>query len=334
MSPSIEAFTKPISEEMPSGENLEYDPQFQEMEVLFQTKPESSLEGIEKEDEGQDWKGVEKLATGLLGKTKDLRVQVYAIIASIHTRDLLVFRDNLRLLKIFLQEYWDTVHPQLDPEDDNDPTLRRNTLEMLNEHSLITMALERVKLVELKGMGQYGLREVDLAQGKEAPGKGEEVPDINAIRQAFANSDGEYLDALRLAVDDSRELLVEMDLVWKEKAGDPEGLSLNLAAKVLLKISAVLDEFMPSPSAGDVASEEGEPGSPAPVPGAINRRADVVRVLDSICEYYSVNEPSSPIPLLLRRAQRLVEKSFMEILEDMVPDGVQQAKIVSGKTDD
>jgi type VI secretion system protein ImpA len=39
------------------------------------------------------------------------------------------------------------------------------------------------------------------------------------------------------------------------------------------------------------------------------------------------------VPLLLRRAQRLVEKSFMEILEDMVPDGVSQAKIVSGKSD-
>ena len=196
------------------------------------------------------------------------------------------------------------------------------------------MALERVKLVELKGMGQYGVHEVDLALGKEVPGKGEEVPDINAIRQAFAHSDGEYLGALRVAVDESRELLVEMDLVWKEKAGDPEGLNLHLAAKALGDISEVLDEFMPSPSAGDMAPEEGEPGSPAPVPGAINRRADVVRVLDSICEYYSVNEPSSPIPLLLRRAQRLVEKSFLEILEDMVPDGVKQAKIVSGKTDD
>jgi type VI secretion system protein ImpA len=67
--------------------------------------------------------------------------------------------------------------------------------------------------------------------------------------------------------------------------------------------------------------------------GAINSRADVIRVLDKICDYYSVHEPSSPIPLLLRRAQRLVEKTFLEILEDMVPDGVNQAKIVSGSTD-
>jgi type VI secretion system protein ImpA len=337
MSPSIEALSKPVSEEMPSGENQEYDPQFREMETLFQTKPESSLEGVETDDDGPDWKGVEKLTRVLLKKTRDLRVQVYAVIASIHTSDLLVFRDNLRLLKIYLEEFWDTVHPQLDPEDNNDPTLRLNTLEMLNERSLIAMALERAKLVELKGMGHYGLREVEIAKGKETAGEGEEIPDINAIRQAFARSESEYLDALRLAVSESGELLVEMDSIWKDKAGDKEGLSFNVAQKALQKIGSVLDEFMPSPSAsedGDIASTPGEPGRAPAMSGAINSRADVVRVLDKICEYYTVNEPSSPIPLLLRRAQRLVEKSFLEILADMVPDGVKQAKIVSGNTDE
>jgi len=337
MSPSIEAFRKPVSEEMPSGENLEYDPQYQEMENLFETKPESSLEGYDKDDGGPDWKGVEKLTRALLARTRDLRVQVYAVIASIHTSDLLVVRDNLKLLKIYLDEFWDTVHPQLDPEDNNDPTLRLNTLEMLNEYSLITLPLERVKLVELKGMGRFSVHEVEIAQGKETPDEGEEVPDINAIRQAFARSEPDNLAALRLAVDEAGELLVEMDSVWKDKAGDPEGLNFGVAVKALQKISSVLDEFMLSQTAGEAgetAPEQGEPGSAPVMSGVIHGRADVVRVLDKICEYYSVNEPSSPIPLLLRRAQRLVEKSFLEILEDMVPDGVKQAKIVSGNTDE
>jgi type VI secretion system protein ImpA len=78
---------------------------------------------------------------------------------------------------------------------------------------------------------------------------------------------------------------------------------------------------------------EGEVVGAIEISGAIRSRADVVRVLDNICEYYTANEPSSPIPLLLRRAQRLVEKSFMEILADIVPDSVNQARIVSGKTD-
>ena len=337
MSSSIEALSKPVSEDLPSGENLEYDPQYSEMESLFETKPESSLEGYDKDDAGPDWKGVEKLAAVLLEKTKDLRVQVYAAIASIHTSGLLVFRDKLKLLKIYLEEFWDTVHPQLDPEDDNDPTQRLNTLEMLNEHSLISMALERAKLVELKGMGRYGVREADLARGKQTPDEGEEIPDINAIRQAFATTDPEYLDMLRCAVVESVGLLDEMDDIWKDKTDDQQGLNFTNAKKALNRVSSMLDEFIPAPSgseSGGAGPAQSESGDAPSVSGIINSRADVVRVLDKICAYYSVHEPSSPIPLLLRRAQRLVEKSFMEILEDMVPDGVKQAKIVSGNTDD
>jgi len=70
-----------------------------------------------------------------------------------------------------------------------------------------------------------------------------------------------------------------------------------------------------------------------PVSNAINGRKDVIRAIDRICEYYATHEPSSPVPLLLRRAQRLVAKSFYEILEDMIPDSIAQAKIISGKTD-
>jgi type VI secretion system protein ImpA len=338
MSSSFEALSKPVSEDLPSGENLEYDLQFQEMESLFDPPEQSGSSTSEERLENEpDWKGVEKLAAGLLEKTRDLRVQVCVAIASIHTGGLPVFRDNLKLLKIYLEEFWDSVHPQLDPDDKNDPTLRLNTLEMLNEHSLISMALKRARLVELKGMGKFGVFEVDVARGKEMAGEGEEVPDINAIRQAFIMTEPEKLELLRGAVSESTELLDEMNGVWKEKTGDEQGLNFSNTQKALKQVSAVLDEFIPVQPGSDSGGSEqvqNESGQASIVSGVVNSRADVVRVLDKICEYYVVHEPSSPIPLLLRRAQRLVEKSFLEILEDMVPDGVNQAKIVSGNTDE
>jgi type VI secretion system protein ImpA len=336
MNSQLEALSQPVSEEMPSGENLEYDPQFREMETLFWPDSESMVEEDQSAAAEPDWKGVEKIANDLGEKTRDLRLQIYASIASIHTKGLLRFRDNLKLLSIYLDTFWDSVHPQLDPDDDNDPTLRLSTLQNLDDHRFITMALERVKLVELKGMGQFGLREIDIALGKESREEDEEVPDINVIRQAFLQSEPEYLESLREAVSESIGLLAEMDRIWIEKANDPSGLSFDNADKALKRVAAVLDEYIPAPAggeAGDAESAEGGPGAAPAMSGAINSRADVIRVLDKICDYYSVHEPSSPIPLLLRRAQRLVEKTFLEILEDMVPDGVNQAKIVSGSTD-
>ena len=61
-----------------------------------------------------------------------------------------------------------------------------------------------------------------------------------------------------------------------------------------------------------------------------NTREDVIRALDKACRYYESHEPSSPVPLLLKRAKRLVAKDFMEILRDLAPEGVSQAEKISG----
>ena len=56
----------------------------------------------------------------------------------------------------------------------------------------------------------------------------------------------------------------------------------------------------------------------------------MIMVIDRICDYYKKNEPSSPVPLVLRRAQRLVKMEFMEILKDMTPSGVAEAEQLGG----
>jgi len=75
--------------------------------------------------------------------------------------------------------------------------------------------------------------------------------------------------------------------------------------------------------------EEGEGGVPAAT-GRISGSGDVVRRLDEMCEYYARHEPSSPVPLLLRRAQRLVGMDFRALLEDLAPGGMDELQRVSG----
>ena len=64
--------------------------------------------------------------------------------------------------------------------------------------------------------------------------------------------------------------------------------------------------------------------------GAVRTRDDVVRLLERICDYYERQEPSSPVPLLLTRAKRLVAKDFMHIMRDIASDGVQQIESIAG----
>lgn len=331
----VTEFSQPISEDSPSGDNLEYEADFLEMYNLFEPKARAGSSAADEGEEAQppDWKGVEKLATSLLSKSHDFRILVCLAIATLHTKGIESFRDSLELLDTYLLNFWDSAHPQLDEDDNNDATMRMNAIEALDEYRHIAPALEQVRLVQMQGVGQFGVREVDLAQGKETPREGEEVVDIGLIRQAFMQTDPAQLVALREAAQGSVDLCRKIQQSWEDQSGGQAGPSFDNALKALGRVISVLDELTPAPVTGEAGGTvAGEATGDVPS-GAIRSRADVVRVLENICQYYSVNEPSSPIPLLLRRAQRLVEKSFMEILEDIVPDSVQQARIVSGADD-
>jgi type VI secretion system protein ImpA len=56
----------------------------------------------------------------------------------------------------------------------------------------------------------------------------------------------------------------------------------------------------------------------------------VLRILDALCDYYARNEPSSPVPMLLTRAKRLVDKSFIDIIRDLAPAGLAEAEVIGG----
>ena len=82
--------------------------------------------------------------------------------------------------------------------------------------------------------------------------------------------------------------------------------------------------------AGAGSADAAPNGAPAPARprgvGDIESREDVLRAIDAICAYYARHEPSSPVPLLLDRAKRLISKSFLEVLEDIAPESLVQVR--------
>jgi type VI secretion system protein ImpA len=82
------------------------------------------------------------------------------------------------------------------------------------------------------------------------------------------------------------------------------------------------------------AEAGGQSGAVQSASGEITSREDAIRMMDKISDYFQRHEPSSPVPLLMRRAKRLVSMSFMDILKDMAPGGVSQASAVGGIDED
>ena len=56
-------------------------------------------------------------------------------------------------------------------------------------------------------------------------------------------------------------------------------------------------------------------------------------MLDRIIAYYARSEPSSPVPMLLERAKRMVGADFLTIIKEMAPDGIQNVHLIGGITE-
>jgi type VI secretion system protein ImpA len=52
-----------------------------------------------------------------------------------------------------------------------------------------------------------------------------------------------------------------------------------------------------------------------------------------VAEYFRRSEPSSPIPLFVERAKRLVAKDFLEVLADVAPEALTVARSAGGLKD-
>lgn len=330
-----------ISADSPCGEDLEYDPQFGEMERAAQGKPEQQFGDTIVPAEEPDWREVKRVGLELFGRAKDLRIAMLLTQALTHTDGIPGLRDGLALLQGLLDRYWDEVHPQLDPDDDNDPTLRLNTLMTLRDPDAMLRAVREAAILDVRGLGRYTLRDVEVANGMfQLPAGSEgETPSGAEIEGAAMAADIEELKAIEGAFAQAMEHLQAVEGGLMERVGSMNALDLADLTRLLRDGRKIVLDWLAQRGAGveesaeEVAAEGGAPGQGTGGPritGPVASREDVVKVLDSICDYYRRYEPSSPVPLLLKRAKRLVFKDFMEIIQDLAPDGLAQAELIKG----
>ena len=138
---SVESLLSPISEARPSGDDLEYDPAFTALEADARPKEEQQFGDTVIPAVEPEWRVLIGNATELLGRSKDVRVAVLVLRAATRTQGIAGFSLGLTLLLELLERFWDTIHPQLDADDDNDPTMRLNALAPLGDRAAALAAL-------------------------------------------------------------------------------------------------------------------------------------------------------------------------------------------------
>jgi len=332
----LASLLQPVTDDAPCGDNLEYDPAFGELERAAQRSPERVMGDQVIAAEDPDWNDVLEKALALFERTKDLRVAAQLLHAGLKTGGLPAFSSGVALIHRLVNDYWESVHPQLDKEDNDDPTLRMNSLLLLDDRAGLVGSLSRCPLVSSRTLGRFSMRDIRIARGEMTPLDGEQASkfDPALIEAAFLDGDLDELRANAEAVQASLDSFKALSAFLIEQVGSyaPELGSLTAELQAMRHVLVEqLGRRGAAPAGGDGAVALAGSAAAAPsAPGDIRSRDDVIRTLDRICDYFHKHEPSSPVPLLLKRAKRLVAKDFMDILRDLTPDGVSQAELIGG----
>lgn len=335
---------QPISSDAPCGPNLKATFAYVEFERLTREKPaQFNGKTLITPAEEPAWRDVVKHANTLLLRSKDLRIAVALTRGLVHTAGWAGLAEGLSLVRQLLEVFWNDIHPQLDPDDEDSPTLRINVLGELAQEDTLLAPLKRQVLVSAPRAGRFSLRDISLATLPPSATAGETKASIDPglIQAAFTEIDLEELRRTAAVVDASREQVAGIDRFIGQKLGAAQSENLAkltrviqdahriLADKIALRAPAV-DAENGDGSMSEAAARNGQSATGPGAPSMIRSRDDVVRALDAVCEYYRAREPSSPVPILLNRAKALVSKDFLEIIQDLVPDGMSQLRLIRG----
>jgi type VI secretion system protein ImpA len=335
---TVEALLTPVSESMPSGPDLEYDPDFMALESLARPVAEQQFGDTVIPAVEPDWRTVSEQAQALLLRTKDVRVAMLALRAATRLDGFSGFSQGAALLLGLLQRFWDSAHPQLDADDHNDPTMRINALAPLVDLGMVLHDVQEAAVGATRAAGVLRVRDIAIAYNRLSPRAGETPQSLAQVEGALGElqaSQPDLITAAQAVVDqvDSIHALVT------EKTGRADLLDLkplhDLAALVRQACRSVAGPAATAHAGAEDGAAAQAPAStgtaPAAASGDIRSREDALRQLDRVIDFLQRTEPGNPAPLLIERAKRLVGVSFMDIMADLAPDAVSTIQNITGR---
>ena len=326
-----------VSANSPCGEDMEYDAQFLQLERDAKGQPERSMGDSTLPAEPPEWRSIQQQSLDLLARSKDLRITHFLLQSALALQGVAGLAEALTLINALLRDYWADLHPRLDADDDNDPTVRINALTGMTCDTNIRLLRESI-LTRSRTFGPVSLRAALNASGLLSfPDEQLGAQQLNA---AFLDSDPEQLQATRDALSAARAACEAIEQQVNEQVGSAQGVDLTALKQPLKQALHLLNQAVPgsdSSSEPEAVSDDhapsddfaAAPAAPRPA-GDIASRDDVLRSLDKILAYYTRHEPSSPLPVLLNRAKNLVHADFAAIVRNLIPDGMSQFENLRG----
>lgn len=289
---------------------------------------------------------------------RHLKVAVVLAWSGLTLEGLPGFAAGLTLMHRLLRDRWQEVHPRSNPDYDEDPFLDRfnavapltfpdpsapkgaDTSMVAGDSWGIQTRLLKATLLRSDEHGELSLRDCLspwAVQRKLSlpPGEDRTPESIYEARlRASAMVPGQ-----RVVLQDAIAAVQGLDQSFKSAPGTLKP-NFGYLLKILAAAQAVLDDAVAPVAAAAADAHSGASAKPAGVVGGavgpISSREEAMRRLAEVSEYFRRTEPSSPVPLLIKRVQSLVGLDFNKLIQELeLGDGaVKEFRKLAGIRDD
>lgn len=339
--PVLAPWLQPVSEDDPCGPDLEYDNDFLALTQAAAGKPETQFAPAEP----PDWRAVRSGAEDINGRSRDLRVANLLLRARLRLEGFAVLAPSLRLFEELLTRWWDELHPKL---DDGDAFGRINVLNELNSLDATLGDVRASLVLNDRGIGQISVRDIEIAMGELQARDDESVPSRGQIENMLADAVAGYPQlatqapaalaaleslssclAVRLNYGDLPDFSALRTMLDAVAAVSPRPATIDASSDDLAGMLNDLGIAQGGDAGVDAPARRGRSGGGGGL-GAIESRADAVRAIDLVCAYLEKHEPTNPAADLLRRAQRLIDRNFLQLVREFAPDAVNEVARMLG----
>jgi type VI secretion system protein ImpA len=333
---AIEALLQPITPEAPCGKDLSFSPEFDAIQEARREEDASLDQGEWVRDiKEADWPAViEQSSAVLQTRSKDIRVAAWLVEALGKVDGCSGLADGLMLMEQLVEQYWPQLHPLPDGDDFED---RTGSLTWLLQRA---EALMRSTPLCKAPTGAYSWADHESAQVLQTqmdrnPGEANSIAadhlNLTQFRAACRATPKPFYETLFADFGRLREVAKGFEQAIDARLG-ADGPSFASFRQAIEDVGSLVERL--ARDAGVLAARKDmvEEQTPADQPadtgaasgaalGPIRSRAQALRQLRLVAEFFRQTEPHSPVAYLADKAAVWGEMPLHIWLKHVIKDG-------------
>ncbi|VWB15856.1 ImpA family type VI secretion system protein [Burkholderia metallica] len=324
----------PVSDDLLCGPDLEYDHDFVVLFSRVAPKQDVQYGAFVGAPDPLNWSEIERDCRRLMMRTKDLRVAVLYTRCRVRLGGVVGLAEGTAVLAAWVQAFPDDIHPQTSTDNDRDAALemRMNALQALSDAEGLLADVREIVLVK-STVTRLQVRDVERAFAHPRPADALAPESVIQQLQDLRTQHPATIEG----IDDTIAHLATIN-AWCNSHLESHQPDLSMLTRLLDRLgtptqaeSAEPPDTIPAPTAmpdtssqdnavmltapaNSVSASDPECAS-APNKSMPSDRDSALATIRAARAWFEHHEPSSPIPVLLKRAEQFVGKRYAEVVK-------------------